>query len=190
MSAPKSCCWSITINNPTAEDHTKVALLQTLKWVKEWKGQLEKGAEGTEHIQGMLRTEHIRFTQVKKALPRAHIEVARNAIALSQYVEKSDTRIGTIEGYKPMTPKEFYKALLATPREAEEENLHFCDRVAKKAIEDGAVGLEYWISNPNIRSALKNFLSSILIREDATPQVPLPQEVGSEASIQEASDDQ
>lgn len=188
MSAPKSCCWSITINNPTTDDYQKVALLQTHKWVKEWKGQLEKGKEGTEHIQGMLKTEHIRFTQVKKALPRAHIEVARNAIALNQYVEKTDTRIGTIEGYKPMTPKEFYQALLTTPRDPEEENLHFCDRVAKKAIENGAVGLEYWISNPNIRSALKNFLSSILIREDASTQDQLPQEASPEALRKEADE--
>jgi len=172
MVSIKSCCWSITINNPTTEDNQQITLLSTKKWVKEWKGQLEKGAEGTEHIQGMLRTESVRFTQVKKALTRAHIEVAKNPIALAQYVQKEDTRVGAIEGYKPITPKEFYKALLAETKQKQETNLDFCDRISKNLIEGGAVGLEYWISNPNIRSALKNFLSSILHREkNATPQV-------------------
>jgi len=181
--ASKGCCWSITINNPTTEDNQQIALLSTKKWVKEWKGQLEKGAEGTEHIQGMLRTESVRFTQVKKALTRAHIEVAKNPIALAQYVQKEDTRVGAIEGYKPMTPKEFYKALLADSKKKDETNLDFCDRVANQEIMKGAIGLEYWISNPNIRSALKNFLSSILYRENAT-QARIQEAERSEEDIQ------
>ena len=53
--------WSITINNPSEKD-----LHPTLpaKWAMT--GQLEKGAEGTEHYQGMVSTPQVRFSAVKK----------------------------------------------------------------------------------------------------------------------------
>lgn len=101
--------WSITLNNPTPfEISLWNDICSHATWVKEAKGQLEKGAEGTPHIQGFLRTDPVRFSQVKKLLPRAHIELARNAFALERYVSKEETREGELKGSKR-------DILLATP---------------------------------------------------------------------------
>jgi len=170
----RSCYWSITINNPTTEDDTEIALLQTNKLVKEFKYQLEEGENGTKHYQGCLHTQSIKFSAVKKLLKRAHIEVARNPFALQQYVEKEDTRLEAKDTIKTFQPKDFYDALLEYPRE-QEDNLTWCDRVARRLIEKGTQGVEYWISNPMVRSALKNFLSSIIIRHNGSRQtLPTP----------------
>lgn len=107
--ADKGVCWSITINNPTAADLEQWKQITSLHWVKEAKGQLERGAEGTEHIQGMLRTLSVRFSQVKKALPRAHIEKARSEAALRKYVQKSDTKIAPIEVSKVATTADVHR---------------------------------------------------------------------------------
>lgn len=97
----KGTCWSITLNNPTKEE---IALWGNISksahFVKSASGQLEKGANGTEHIQGMLRTDSVRFSAVKKLLPRAHIEKAKNALALAQYVAKEDSRVAQLPSSK------------------------------------------------------------------------------------------
>lgn len=64
---------------------------------------MEKGQEGTLHIQGMLRTTSVRFAQVKKALPRAHIEAAKNATALAKYVVKPESRVSSIPTVRTAT---------------------------------------------------------------------------------------
>jgi len=94
MSDNKSTAWSLTINNPTADDHAALDVARSKGWRVE--GQLEKGAEGTPHLQLLLRTPHIRFGAVKKVFPRAHIEPARNVKALEQYVHKDETRQGEL----------------------------------------------------------------------------------------------
>lgn len=96
--------WSITINNPTEDDQLSWRNAASLPWVKEVKGQLEKGENGTLHVQGFLRTDQVRFSQVKKAFPRAHIEVARNVNALARYVSKEETRVATIDHTLVATP--------------------------------------------------------------------------------------
>lgn len=75
---------------------------------KGWKvdGQREQGTEGTEHFQLILRTPQVRFAAVKKIFPRAHIEVARNPAALSQYVAKEATRVGSIQVDQSMYPSQ------------------------------------------------------------------------------------
>lgn len=88
--------WSITINNPTQDDYTQIEVLKSKGWLKEWTGQLERGENGTPHIQACIKTDNVKFSMIKKALPRAHIEVARNAVALRQYVVKPETRIGQL----------------------------------------------------------------------------------------------
>lgn len=93
----KGRCWSITLNNPSQEE---IAFWNNIcaqvPFVKEAKGQLEKGEQGTLHIQGMLKTDNVRFSAVKKVLPRAHIELARNAFQLERYVSKEATREGEL----------------------------------------------------------------------------------------------
>lgn len=91
----RGTCWSVTINNPTDEDDELIALAkQRSGWVVI--GQAEKGKEGTPHYQLMVKTPQVRFSAVKKAFPRAHIELAKNAVALEQYVTKAETRTGQL----------------------------------------------------------------------------------------------
>lgn len=97
QSQERANCWSITINNPTQEELALWQRATEHHWVKEALGQLEVGESGTPHIQGLLRTTQVRFAQVKKLFPRAHIEVARNVNALAKYVQKEDTRVATLE---------------------------------------------------------------------------------------------
>lgn len=105
----KSCCWSVTINNPTDDDKAQWANLSSLHWVREVSGQLESGEGGTLHIQGMVKTQSVRFSQVKKALPRAHIEAARSQAALAKYVQKQDTRVAAIPTIRTATQLDVQK---------------------------------------------------------------------------------
>lgn len=90
----RSTCWSITINNPCASDDELINLARQRGWKVE--GQLEKGQEGTFHYQLRLITPQVRWSAVKKAFPRAHIEVARDPVALGKYVTKEETRAGSL----------------------------------------------------------------------------------------------
>jgi len=101
MPIGKASCWSITINNPTDDDHAQWESLKSLPWVKMVNGQLEQGENDTPHIQGMVTTEYGRFFEkLKQALPRAHIEIAKNKFALANYVNKTETRIGEVAQYE------------------------------------------------------------------------------------------
>lgn len=93
ITTSKSTNWIITLNNPTQEDKDSWTNIKQNHFVKEANGQLEVGADGTPHIQGFIRTESIRFSQLKKILPRAHIEIAKNALAAKQYCSKPETRL-------------------------------------------------------------------------------------------------
>lgn len=104
-SSMKGCAWSITINNPTDADLEVWKSIRQIHWVKDAQGQLEKGEEGTTHIQGLLRTQSVRFSQVKKLLPRAHIEKATNIFALTNYVTKEETRVAPLVADKVATPR-------------------------------------------------------------------------------------
>lgn len=94
MSTQRSSHWSLTINNPTASDYEQIELARQ----KGWKitGQQEAGKEGTPHLQLHLATPQVRFSAVKKTFPRAHIEVARNIQALENYVNKEESRTGSL----------------------------------------------------------------------------------------------
>ena len=94
MSSARASLWSVTINNPVPADEECIAVARQRGWKVE--GQLERGESGTPHYQLSVRSPQVRFSAVKKMFPRAHIEVARNAIALKQYVNKEDTRIGEL----------------------------------------------------------------------------------------------
>jgi len=94
MSTERSSTWSLTINNPTSADEEEIARARQRGWKVD--GQLEKGENGTTHYQLILKTPQVRFSAVKKAFSRAHIEVARNVQALENYVHKEDTRAGTL----------------------------------------------------------------------------------------------
>lgn len=83
----RASCWSITINNPTSSDYEDMEVARQRGWKVD--GQREVGAEGTPHLQLMVRTPQVRFSAVQKVFRRAHIEPARNQSALANYVHKA-----------------------------------------------------------------------------------------------------
>lgn len=201
MSNAKCCNWSITINNPTDEDQKQWAGLKGLHWVKEVAGQLEKGQDGTPHIQGMIKTQSVRFAQVKKALPRAHIEPAKNPLALAQYVKKEETRIGTMptikvatqsdvqnrllsvlqtEGWKRYSwtgdPKACFDIFLREKAYAILEDWElWTDSAVKELIRDGYYGVEFVMANPQVRTAFRKYIVEILYRQwQSTVAAALP----------------
>lgn len=111
--------WSITINNPTEEE---LAVWKTATvdhhWVKATSGQLEKGDSGTIHLQGLLKTVPVPFSRVKKLLPRAHIEAARNVAALEKYVVKPESRVASLaassSSIRTLTPVVLHDQLTST----------------------------------------------------------------------------
>lgn len=104
MSDPtaRSSHWSLTINNPTPADDEEIARARQRGW--RVTGQLEKGKDGTPHFQLHLATPQVRFSAVKKAFTRAHIEPARNATALETYVNKAETREGNLPSSQEKYP--------------------------------------------------------------------------------------
>lgn len=176
----KSSCWSITINNPSEAEYSQSL---PAKWALT--GQIEEGAEGTTHYQGMLTTPHIRFSAVKKVFPRAHIEVAKNRKALEKYVHKDDTRIQAVPDNRSTIPTLFdYQHTIAQRWNQEdfEERLRgfdehrveydidtqaveYVDTLVAEDIRTGTRGIEYIAINPMWRASWKKFWRAIIARE-------------------------
>lgn len=104
MPDDRATCWSLTINNPTEADEEAIATARQRGWKVD--GQREKGAEGTEHYQLILRTPQVRFSAVKKQFGRAHIEVARNPAALAAYVHKEESAVAELGTSQAMYPSQ------------------------------------------------------------------------------------
>lgn len=98
----RASMWSITINNPTPDDDEAINLARQRGW--EVLGQTEVGEGGTRHYQIALKTPQVRFSAVKKAFPRAHIEIARDPHALLRYVSKEESREGDLPEQQNMYP--------------------------------------------------------------------------------------
>ena len=173
-SQDRGTCWSITINNPTEED-------LKFQFPPGWKmeGQIELGNEGTQHYQGMLKTPQVRFSAIKKYIPRAHIEKARSAAALEAYVHKTDTRVAEVPAYKSLTvfglmdmviakwDDEGFTSYCELYKKESPEDLYikYSDMIIRKLIEDGAEGgIEYVAINPMWRSAWLKFGSAMVKR--------------------------
>lgn len=102
MATQRATCWSLTINNPTEQDEECINLARQKGW--HVVGQKERGENGTDHYQLMVKTPQVRFSALKKSFPRAHIEVARDPIALAKYVQKEETRVGELVKNDSMYP--------------------------------------------------------------------------------------
>lgn len=167
----RATCWSVTINNPTASDEDAIAhAKQRSGWKVE--GQLEAGEEGTQHYQLMVKTPQVRFSALKSAFPRAHIEVARNVKALSAYVHKDDTKIGELPVNDKFPTMDKFWLLFTTfvtdqewlcRMESEEDRLQLLDEFCLNAINDG-YHVESFGVNPQIRSAIKKYGFAIFHR--------------------------
>lgn len=101
----RATCWSVTINNPTEQDELEV---QVARATKGWKvfGQIEVGENGTPHYQLMVKSPQVRFVQMKKMFSRGHIEVARNPKQLEAYVQKEETRVGSLPQQSEQYPNQ------------------------------------------------------------------------------------
>jgi len=173
MTTQRATCWSITINNPTPQDEEYIALARQRGWTID--GQREKGAQGTEHYQLLARTPQVRFSQVKKAFPRAHIEVARNVPALAAYVHKSDTRVSELPESSERFPSlsklwELIYDELDVGWNSDEcsvrlgrEPLSTFDRICSQLIRKG-YHVETMAVNPQIRSCFAKFALDLFYR--------------------------
>lgn len=85
--------WCFTINNHTKEE--LLNLLKELSTSEAYALQEEKGECGTPHIQGCVCYKWQKsFEQMKKILPRAHIEKCKQWNAATEYCMKDETRNG------------------------------------------------------------------------------------------------
>lgn len=180
----RATCWSATINNPSANDEENIALARQKGWKVE--GQLEKGKEGTPHYQLMVKTPQVRFSAMKKAFPRAHIEVARNAAALVKYVHKEEGReaeLSTSQDKYPSLSK-FWQLIydelselhggpaeedVEWERLTDKEKLFYLDEAVYNLIADG-YHIETIAVNPQTRASFAKFSKAILIRAYADRQ--------------------
>jgi len=186
----RATVWCVTINNPIDADEENIAFARQRGWRVE--GQKEVGKEGTPHYQLMLKTPQVRFSAVKKAFPRANIQVARNPAALEQYVHKEDTRVAALPETSELYPslQRFWDMLYeymtmvgweqgqrgweriqnGTKEYLDPDtSLVYLDLFADRMICKGYV-IETMVVNPQIRSIFKNFSSSILIRSSLRRQ--------------------
>ena len=93
--------WSLTLFN----DEWKK--FQHPTWTLE--GQEELCPEtGKLHYQGMLHTGQVRWSAVKKVFPQAHIEPARDPVALQKYVHKTATRAPSAKASRVMNRDKFF----------------------------------------------------------------------------------
>lgn len=188
MSKPiRGTCWSVTINNPTEADDEEIALARQKGW--QVQGQLEQGTEGTPHYQLMVKTPQQRFSALKKAFSRAHIELATNPIALAKYVKKEDTRVGSLPVGQDQYPSlsklwELFYEWLSEEHfigdgyirqfnvDTGDHDIDICehdyslslfDRFIRAKILDGYM-VESMGANPQIRSAFKHYWFQIVMR--------------------------
>ena len=175
----RSSDWSITINNPTAQDTEQIQQLSTHKWYKSFVNQHEVGEEGTPHIQGHLKTEYIRFSAVKKALTRAHIEVAKNRLALANYAKKDDDTyqsegivvqncsIATVHKTVASYFNSYDECLKEWEKQEDYEDyaLSQLDKATRLLIRAGVFGVEFIGANPQTRCVYKKYYLSLMYRQ-------------------------
>lgn len=205
----RATAWSVTINMKKVSKSTADECINQAR-AKGWKveGQLEQGAEGTEHYQLLVRTPQTRFSAIKKMFPTAHIEAARNVDALREYVNKSDTRLGSLptqnDKYPSITKmweimwdyiliKDWFMGGRQAIREAAEDiipigekaRLTYLDEQGATLIKQGYY-IEQHIVNPQVRSSFAKFATELFIRtltkleQDADRQTDRQVEISSQ----------
>lgn len=123
----RATMWSVTINNPSADDEESINLARQKGW--QVLGQLEVGAEGTPHYQLAVKTPQVRFSALKKAFPRGHIEVAKSAPALLKYVEKEAIRAGDLPTQQDKYPSlsKYWDLIFRHLNGLGKDGLDYCD---------------------------------------------------------------
>lgn len=171
----RASCWSITINNPSDQDEECINLARQKGWHVQ--GQKERGENGTEHYQLMLKTPQVRFSAIKKAFPRAHIEVAKNPVALAKYVQKEETRVGELKKDDSMYPSmsKVWNLFAIHVDDTEGGGGEYLNWKAEKFLKrwDAFIAdtiraglyVEHIGANPQFRSIVKLYGSDIVTRE-------------------------
>lgn len=93
---PRHRAWCFTLNNYSLEDIEEYKMTLSGKDVKYGVFQLEKGENGTPHIQGYVNFHNGRtFKTVKRILgTRVHLDIARGTAKQNkEYCTKTDTRV-------------------------------------------------------------------------------------------------
>lgn len=128
-------------------------------------GQLEEGSNGTKHWQLLLKTPTVRFHQVKQVFGRAHIELARDPIALARYVHKADTRVDDLP---PKLAKDVFmnlvcKRALELMEADNNRRIPTFDRIVTEMIYDG-MAVEYMGCSAINRMCWKNYAPALIQR--------------------------
>lgn len=153
-------------------------------------GQVEVApTTGQLHLQLMLKTPQVRFSAVKKQFPKAHIEPARDRMALATYVQKDETRVMAVA--QPETPTIWQFSQMVADRisidelvysicnwrglkhdayicwddATGEEILKYVDVLVGRFVHEGIRGAEYMGVNPMFRSAWKTYGKSLIVRK-------------------------
>lgn len=175
MTDNRASCWSVTINNPSDQDEECINLARQKGWHVQ--GQKERGENGTEHYQLMLKTPQVRFSAVKKAFPRAHIEVAKNPVALAKYVQKEETRVGELKQDDSLYPSmsKVWNLFAIHVDDTEGGGGEYLNWKAEKFLKrwDAFIAdtiraglyVEHIGANPQFRSIVKLYGSDIVTRE-------------------------
>lgn len=103
VSKKKAANYILTINNPEYSLEELAMRLRMNDKVKAFAGQLEKGENGTPHIQLFIQfVNQTWFNSVKLLFPTAHIEQAANAFKSWEYCTKEETRVEGPVTHGPM----------------------------------------------------------------------------------------
>lgn len=168
----RATCWSVTINNPTKSDDEWIAQARQKSGWKVY-GQLEQGQAGTPHYQLMVTTPQVRFSALKKAFPRAHIEIARDRKALEKYVAKEDTRVASLNVSQDKYPScskvmawygIYYDEYMKVLGHECFNTLQPFEQMVRSKIREGYY-VEAIAVNPQVISSIKKYGRSIAFRE-------------------------
>lgn len=197
--------WSITWFPPTDSMNREISEAEIKQYAQRqlppgWSiaGQMEQCSDTKRfHYQAMLKTPQVRKSAVISQTDKAHVEAAKNVVALTNYVSKEDTRVATIQSGNSIPTVFEYQTIVAqqwneeefqkvwkdaievatktnTVPDIDETAMRYIDSIVAADIESGRRGAEFIAINPMWRSSWKRFWRSIIKRQCAP--VPSPSE--------------
>lgn len=115
----KATAWLITAFGEDIERCERNELWPS--FVRKIDGQQEKcPTTGRIHYQGLAWTQQVRFSAMKKFLPKSHIEISKNPAACLNYVTKEESAVPgtrrTIHAVNLLTPRRTMEKMFATIR--------------------------------------------------------------------------
>lgn len=137
----QSSNWMFTINNPSANDIPKQWGTKFAVW------QLERGEQGTLHLQGYVRfASNKRLNALKTLCPEAHWEIRKgNHEQAYEYVTKEDTRV---EG--PWSEGE-------VPKQGKRSDLESLKESVDKGLKEAELFDEHWKSMLKYYKGVKHY---------------------------------